>query len=98
MPSQPFSSIELRRKLLASLVAFATSMVLFAVSGCSEDSPPQTTEGTISGRLIVPPNHVLEAEPNDSPEQAQGIEQSSRVSGAAAADDPGFGLPGTRPR
>ena len=70
-------------------------MLLFAVSGCSEDSPPQTTEGTISGRVIVPPNHVLEAEPNDSPDEAQDIEQSSRVSGAAASADAGFELPGT---
>ena len=70
-------------------------MLLFAVSGCSEDSPPQTTEGTISGRVIVPPNHVLEAEPNNNPDEAQDIEQSSRVSGAAAAADAGFELPGT---
>ena len=54
-----------------------------------------STGGTISGRVIVPPNHVLEAEPNDSPDAAQVIEQASRVSGAAAADDPGFELPGT---
>ena len=95
MSSPSFSSIVLGRNFVVSLVALTTSMLLFAVSGCSEDSPPQTTEGTISGRVIVPPNHVLEAEPNDSPDEAQDIEQSSRVSGAAASADAGFELPGT---
>ena len=71
-------------------------MALFALPGCKDDdSPPQTTEGTISGRVIVPPNHVLEAEPNDNPDAAQDITQASRVSGEAANDDPGFELPGT---
>jgi serine protease len=95
MHNQTSFRIPFRRAILPSLLPFAVSMALLANPGCSEDTPPETTEGTISGRLIVPPNHVLEAEPNDSPEQAQAIEQSSRVSGAAAADDPGFGLPGT---
>jgi len=81
-------------KVFASLLAFTTSSALFAIHGCSEDSPPQTTDGTISGRVIVPPNHVLEAEPNDSPDAAQAIGQASRVSGQAAASDPGFELPG----
>ncbi len=85
----------LRRNFVLSLLALTTGILLFAVSGCSDDSPPQTTESTISGRVIVPSNHVLEAEPNDSPDAAQVIVQASRVSGAAAATDPGFELPGT---
>ncbi len=95
MSSRSFSSIVLRRTFVLSVLALTTGMLLFAVSGCSDDSPPQTTEGTISGRVIVPPNHVLEAEPNDSPDEAQVIVKASRVSGAAAATDPGFELPGT---
>ena len=95
MSSQPLSSISFQKNFLVSLLVFTTSSALFAIPGCSEDSPPQTTEGTISGRVIVPPNHALEAEPNDSPDTAQDITQASRVSGEAAASDPGFELPGT---
>ena len=95
MSSQTFSPVPFRREILASLLALTASIVFLATPGCSEDAPPETTEGTISGRLIVPPNHVLEAEPNDNPDAAQDITQASRVSGAAAASDPGFELPGT---
>jgi serine protease len=96
MSSRSFSSIELRKNFVASLLVITASLALFAVPGCKDDdSPPQTTEGAISGRVIVPPNHVLEAEPNDNPDAAQDITEASRVSGAAANDDPGFELPGT---
>ena len=96
MSSRSFSSIELRKNFVASLLVITASLALFAVPGCKDDdSSPQTTQGAISGRVIVPPNHVLEAEPNDNPDAAQDITEASRVSGAAANDDPGFGLPGT---
>jgi serine protease len=96
MSSQPSSSISFQKNFLVSLLVFTTSVALFALPGCKDDdSPPQATEGTISGRVIVPPTHVLEAEPNDTPDAAQDITQASRVSGAAASDDPGFELPGT---
>ena len=96
MSSRSFSSIELRKNFVASLLVITASLALFAVPGCKDDdSPPQTTEGAISGRVIVPPNHVLEAEPNDNPDAAQDITEASRVSGAAANDDLGFELPGT---
>jgi serine protease len=95
MSSRSFSSIELRKNFVASLLVIAASWALFAVPGCKDDdSPPQTIEGAISGHVIVPPNHVLETEPNDNPDTAQSITQASRVSGEAASDDPGFGLPG----
>jgi len=96
MSSRSFSSIELRKNFVASLLVITASLALFAVPGCKDDdSPPQTTGGAISGVVVVPPNHVLEEEPNDNPDAAQDITQASRVSGEAANDDTGFELPGT---
>ena len=96
MSNRSFSSIELRKNFIASLLVITASLALFAVPGCKDDdSPPQTTDGAISGVVVVPPNHVLEAEPNDNPDAAQDITQASRVSGEAANDDPGYELPET---
>ena len=92
MSSQPFLPIQLRKNSFASLLVFTASVALFTLPGCKDDAPPQ---GTISGRVVVPPNHELETEPNDDPDAAQDITQASRVSGAAANDDPGSELPDT---
>ncbi len=48
---------------------------------------PVSSQATISGRLIVPPNYDVETEPNETLEQAQDISQVGRIAGKAAAGD-----------
>lgn len=55
-------------------------------------TPAQTT-GTVSGNLIIPPNHSLEIEPNDTLPEAQPVSEVQKVAGRAALSDPGFALP-----
>lgn len=50
---------------------------------------------TVSGRLIVPPNNLVESEPNDAIAQAQSVTSTSVVSGQATQTDSGLSLPGT---
>jgi len=47
----------------------------------------------ISGTLIVPPNHSVETEPNNTPDTAQTIGQATRLAGTASASDSGYPLP-----
>ena len=89
----------LRHRLIARLSACTAIIAMFVAAGCSSDSPAVTTpapafEGTISGQLIVPPNQLLEVEPNETLDQAQDVGQVTRLAGAAAAEDAGFPLPG----
>lgn len=88
-----FSTFRKHNRTSSLTLAIALVFALVALSGCynDDDSP---SAGTISGRLIIPPNYALEAEPNDSLEEAQDITQVSRVAGEADDDDPGFALPG----
>jgi serine protease len=82
---------------LRSLLAFVltwSSVLLFTACGGGDDSPT-LANGTVSGRLIVPPSHVLEAEPNQEIRQAQWVEPSCLITGSASANDPGFPLPGS---
>jgi serine protease len=82
------------------LLHLATAfLVLFlALPGCGgsgSSTPPPT--GTVSGKLIVPPDNTTEVEPNDSPTQAQVVSSFLNVSGNASQADPGFTLPGSTP-
>ena len=102
MSSRPLRSRHLRRRLPDWLIAIATVFGLLVISGCSESDPPPPPppppapiEGKISGRLIVPPNHQIEVEPNGTPNEAQAIGEHTRISGAAAAAEPGYPVPGT---
>lgn len=79
----------------ASLRFFARFFVLFAaflLAGCNTDggNPPPVPAGAASGKVIVPPDHTLEAEPNDSAAQAQAVTSDLSVGGAASETDPGF--------
>ena len=81
---------------LRSLFAFVLIWVcvpLFTACGGGDDDPT-LADGTASGRLIVPPNQVLEEEPNQTIGQAQRVEASWLVTGSASTNDPGFSLPG----
>ena len=80
---------------------FTTTIVMFAAAGCNNDRPavtapgpppPPEIKGTISGRLLLPPNQLLEVEPNETLNQAQDMGQAARLAGAAAAEGPGFPL------
>jgi serine protease len=74
---------------------------LVLITGCSDSDPPPPPPlpppppvmGAISGRLIVPPNHEIEIEPNGTLVEAQSIGNRARVSGTAAASDPGYPVP-----
>lgn len=57
-------------------------------------SPAPSQTATASGSLIVPPNHLIENEPNDTIAQAQGVTSGSTISGNAAAPDTGFAISG----
>ena len=88
------------------LVLVALSVCLSLIGGISSGggggergfrasaAPLDPTVGTASGRLIVPPNHTLEVEPNDALSQAQTVTAMSNVAGSAAVSDPGFPIPG----
>ena len=77
---------------LLALVVVWSSVLLFTACGGGDDGPT-LADGTASGRLIVPPNQVLEEEPNQTIIQAQDVEVSCVVTGSASANDPGFSLP-----
>jgi serine protease len=84
-------------------------LVLFLFAGCEGgggggggapapddgggDTPSPTT-GIISGTLIVPPNHTLELEPNETVATAQPVSDVQKVAGRASLADPGFILLG----
>jgi serine protease len=82
-------------------------LVLFLFAGCEGgggggtpapddgggDTPSPTT-GIISGTLIVPPNHTLELEPNETAASAQPVSDVQKVAGRASVADPGFILLG----
>ena len=74
------------------VVLFAGLSLLTACGGGDDGTP--LADGTASGRLIVPPNQVLEEEPNQTVGQAQRVEASWLVTGSASETDPGFSLPG----
>ena len=86
----------LGRSLCAGLLAW-----LIVMPGCGGGGEAPAlpnggnglTTGTVSGRLIVPPNNMLESEPNNTLAAAQAVTESSVVSGSAAQGDPGFALP-----
>ncbi len=51
---------------------------------------------TVSGKLLVSPDNILEVEPNDTLGTAQRISSSQKVAGFAAAGDAGLGSTGGR--
>jgi hypothetical protein len=55
-----------------------------ALAGCgggggSNNNPPVPTTGTASGKLTIPPDNTVEAEPNDEPAQAQAVSNTLTV-------------------
>lgn len=78
---------------LGVLVVVWSSVLLFTACG-GDDDGPTLADGTVSGRLIVPPDQVLEEEPNQTIELAQEVEASCRVTGSASRNDPGLSLQG----
>lgn len=56
--------------------------------GGSNNNPPVPTTGTASGKLTVPPDNTVEAEPNDDVDQAQAASNTLTVSGNASETDP----------
>lgn len=79
-----------------------TVAMLLLIAGCGGDgsgggndgptTPP--TPGTASGLLNVPPDNILELEPNDSPVQAQAVTTLTVLAGRASDSESGFQLPG----
>ncbi|HEU0069518.1 MAG TPA: S8 family serine peptidase, partial [Nitrospiraceae bacterium] len=77
-------------------------VLLLLIAGCGGDgsgggnngptTPP--TPGTASGLLNVPPDNILELEPNDLPIQAQAVTTLTVLAGRASDSDFGFPLPG----
>jgi serine protease len=63
------------------------------LAGCGGSSPPLVKVGTASGKLAIPPDHIVEMEPNDTPGQAQAVSATLTIAGSAAESDPGFLLP-----
>jgi serine protease len=51
--------------------------------------------GTVSGRVVVPPNHHVEVEPNQSIDQVQTVVAPAILTGEAAVHDTGFLIPGS---
>jgi serine protease len=80
-------------RLLAGLVLLCLVFCWLPACGGGEDGPA-SADGTASGRLLVPPNHVLEEEPNQTIAQAQRVEESWLVTAGASKADPGYSLPG----
>lgn len=75
--------------LSAIVLAMCISAPLLTACGGGDDGPT-IAKGTASGRLIVPPNQVLEEEPNQTIGQAQTVKESWLVTGSASRDDPGL--------
>lgn len=73
-------------------VIFSAAVLASACGGGGGDGNASRSASTISGHLIVPPAYDLEAEPNDSIRQAQGLPVPSVISGFASAGDPGFSV------
>lgn len=77
-----------------SAAFFGLIVVFCLLAGCNSgggsDPIPVSSKGTASGKLIVPPDHTVEVEPNDTAAQAQAILDAASISGAAFEGDPGF--------
>lgn len=80
-----------------------TVVILLLIAGCGDDGSgggnkgPTTSpapRGTATGLLNVPPDNILELEPNDSPIQAQAVTTLTVLAGRASDSDGGFQLPG----
>jgi len=104
MSRQLFSSIPSCTRQILRLLLVIQLSTLLGVAGCSDSDdpvppppppPPPPIEGVISGKLIVPPNHAVEAEPNNTPNTSQIIGQAVRLAGSASASDSGYPLPGS---
>src|SRR5581483_5541712 len=82
----------------ASQRNFAALLLIFGLwllAGCGsggKSSAPVAKVGTVSGKLVVPPDNILEVEPNDSIGQAQAVSGTLTIAGEAAQTDPGFTL------
>ena len=81
-------------------------LLALAVAGCGgggggdsdgstrTPTPNPTPPSGIGGSLIVPPDQMLEVEPNDEPRSAQAMRQGATIAGAAARGDAGFAVSG----
>ncbi len=76
------------------LAGLLIAVCLVACGGGDDDSdqPPPTPVSSISGSLIIPPDQMLEIEPNDDLESAQSMSQGATVAGAVGVSNPGFSL------
>ncbi|MCG3114987.1 MAG: S8 family serine peptidase [Candidatus Manganitrophus sp. SA1] len=85
-----------RRLFFPSYFIISLLIGSLALAGCngggggSNNNPPVPTTGTASGKLTIPPDNTVEAEPNDEPAQAQAVSNTLTVSGNATFNDPSF--------
>lgn len=94
--------MKLYRHLLHIFCFFCIGIIVVSCGGGGGDGregapqppPPSPNTGVASGELIVPPNNLIEVEPNNTLAQAQPITETTAVSGKATDTDPGFPLPG----
>ena len=83
-----------RRLFFPSYFIISFLIGSLALAGCggggggSNNNPPVPTTGTASGKLTIPPDNTVEAEPNDEPAQAQAVSNTLTVSGNASETDP----------
>ena len=98
-----FEALPRRASFLRTILLLVSCLALVACGsggGGDDDGAPRptatpvATPGSISGLLIVPPDQMLEVEPNDDPENAQRMPQNATIAGSAAFGDSGFRLAG----
>jgi serine protease len=75
---------------LSFIISFLIGLLILpgckSGGGGSNNNPPVPT-GSASGKLTVPPDNMVEVEPNDAPEQAQAVSIALTVSGSASFND-----------
>lgn len=90
---------EKKYPIVPSLLLGMLLLGMLLLAGCDGGGgggggTPLPTTGTVSGTLIVPPNHSLEVEPNETVPEAQPVTNVQKIAGRASVTDQGFVPPG----